>query len=50
MEITYTKCPDGYINVAELMNENLPRPRLRPTVLVTGWGEFLRIISVEAEV
>jgi len=33
-----------YINVKELMNKQLPRPKLKPTVLVTGWGEWLPLV------
>ena len=39
-----------YVNVRELMVRALPRPRLKPTVFVTGWGEWLPIITVEADV
>lgn len=35
-----------YINVCSLMKQTLPRPRLKPTVYVTGWGEWLRLIIV----
>lgn len=42
-----------YINVAEIMQLKTPRrklqkPTLKPTILVTGWNEWLPIISVEA--
>lgn len=44
--------PFFYINVAELMKEKvpimLPRPKLKPTVLVND-GEWLPIIGVECE-
>ena len=37
-----------YINVARIMQQkqHLPRPRLKRTILVTGWNEFLPIISI----
>ena len=38
-----------YVNVHELMNLNLPRPKHRTSILVTGWGEWLPIITVECE-
>ena len=38
-----------YINVARIMQQkqHLSKPRLKRTILVTGWGEFLKIIGVE---
>lgn len=43
-----------YINVKSVMENqgifDLPRPSLRPTVYVTGWNEWLKIISVESEI
>ena len=43
--------PKYYINVASKMKENniYPRPRLKRTVLVTGWNEWLPIITMETE-
>ena len=40
-----------YFNVAEKMRINkLPRPKPKtPKILVTGWNEWLRIITIEAE-
>ena len=35
-----------YVNVRDLMNKRLPRPKLKPTVFVTGWGEWLRLVIV----
>ena len=37
-----------YINVASKMKENniYPRPRLKRTVLVTGWNEWLQIKTI----
>jgi hypothetical protein len=35
-----------YINVAEVMARQLPRPKLKPTVLVTGWGEWLPLVVI----
>ena len=35
-----------YVNVKELMVKQLPRPRLKPTVFVTGWGEWLQLVIV----
>ena len=45
--------PEYYINVALLMQLKnprckLPRPKLKLVILVTGWGEFLPIITVTA--
>ena len=42
-----------YINVSEIMLLKTPRcrlqkPTLKPTILVTGWKEWLPIITVEA--
>lgn len=37
--------PKYYVKVKELMNNELPRPRLKPTILVTGWLEFLPLIT-----
>ena len=39
-----------YIKVKDLMVKSLPRPRLKRTVFVTGWGEWLRLITVDCEV
>ena len=39
-----------YVNVKDLMVQLLPRPRLKRTVFVTGWGEWLPLITVECEV
>ena len=38
-----------YINVAKIMQQkqHLPRPRLKRTILVTGWNEWLQIKTVE---
>ena len=36
-----------YINVKELMLKQLQKPRLKPVVFVTGWNEWLPLISVE---
>lgn len=38
-----------YINVASIMNLKqprckLPKPKLKPTILVTGWKEWLPLI------
>ena len=43
-----------YINVARIMQMKtprcrLPRPRLKPTIMVTGWNEWLPLITIEAE-
>ena len=40
--------PKYYINVASKMKENqrYPRPRLKRTVLVTGWNEWLQIKTI----
>ena len=35
-----------YVNVRELMNKELPRPTLKRTVFVTGWGEMLKLVMV----
>ena len=35
-----------YINVYDLMMLDLPRPKLKPTVLVTGWNEWLPLVVV----
>jgi hypothetical protein len=40
-----------YINVAEIMQLETPRcklyrPKLKPTIVVTGWNEWLPIIGV----
>ena len=48
MRITYVNYPDGYVNVQELMNRQLPRPNPRTTSL-KGDGETLPIITIEAE-
>ena len=42
------------IRVADLMKIRsprcrLPRPKLKPTILVTGWEEWLPLIQVECE-
>lgn len=44
-----------YINVAEIMQLKTPRcklsrPKMKPTVLVTGWNEWVNIIQVESDV
>jgi hypothetical protein len=44
-----------YINVAEIMQLKTPRcrlqkPRLKPTILVTGWNEWLQIKGVDTEI
>ena len=44
-----------YINVAEIMQLEtprckLPKPKMKPTVLVTGWNEWVNIIQVESDV
>ena len=44
--------PKYYINVASIMKLNhprcrLPRPKMKPTILVTGWNEWLQIKTVE---
>ena len=38
-----------YINVGKIMQQkqHLPRPRLKRTILVTGWNEWLQIKTVE---
>ncbi|WP_407374526.1 hypothetical protein [Methanobrevibacter sp.] len=41
-----------YINVAEIMRLKTPRcrlqkPTLKPTILVTGWNEWLQIKGVD---
>jgi hypothetical protein len=41
-----------YINVAEIMQLKTPRcrlqkPTLKPTILVTGWNEWLQIKGVD---
>lgn len=33
-----------YVNVKDLMRTRPLGPQLPPTVLVTGWGEWLRLI------
>ena len=46
------------INVKKLMVEQelpapkckLPKPKLKPTVFITGWNEWLQIITVECEI
>lgn len=42
-----------YVNVKSLMIKqgliDLPRPRLKPKILVTGWNEWLPIITMETE-
>ena len=35
------------IRVGDYMEKDYPRPRLKRTVLVTGWKEFLPIIGVD---
>lgn len=47
--------PAFYINVAQLMELNspkctLPRPKMKPTVFITGWNEWLTIVQVETDV
>ena len=47
--------PKYYINVAEIMQLKHPRcklsrPKMKPTVLVTGWNEWVNIIQVESDV
>ena len=39
-----------YINVQYLMNKSLPRPTLKRTIFITGWGEWLPLITVDTEV
>ena len=44
-----------YLNVAKIIQLKtprcrLPRPKMKPTIIVTGWNEWLPIISVEAEI
>jgi hypothetical protein len=44
-----------YINVAKIMQLKtprckLPKPKMKPTVLVTGWNEWVNIIQVESDV
>lgn len=44
-----------YVNVAEIMQLKhprckLPKPKMKPTVLVTGWNEWVNIIQVESDV
>jgi len=46
--------PKYYINVKEIMKLSHPkcslsRPKMKPTILVTGWNEWLPIITIEAE-
>ena len=36
--------------VKDYMPVLLQKPRLKRTVFVTGWGEWLRLITVETEV
>ena len=50
MEMITTKYKNYYVNVARLMAESLPRPKLKPTILVTGWNEFLPLVTVTTEV
>lgn len=43
-----------YINVASIMNIKhprcrLPRPKMKPTIMITGWNEWLQLITIEAE-
>lgn len=43
--------PAFYINVAQLMDLHapkcrLPKPKLKPTIFITGWGEWLQCIVV----
>lgn len=43
-----------YINVARIMRLKtprcrLPRPKMKPTIIVTGWNEWLQLITIEAE-
>ena len=40
---------DYIIRVKDYMPQILPRPRLKRTIIVTGWGEWLPIIKVETE-
>jgi len=45
MEVTNFK--DYYVKVADLM---LPKPSRRKTIFVTGWNEWLPLVSVTTEV
>ena len=40
---------DYIIQVKDYMPKTLPKPRLKRRIFVTGWGEWLRIITVETE-
>ena len=33
-----------YINVLSLMVNELPRPKMKPLIFVTGWGEWLPLV------
>jgi len=46
---TTTLNTNYYVNVQELMNRSLPRPKHRTTVLVASWNEWLPIVTVECE-
>jgi len=36
-----------YVNVAELMkDQELPRPKMKPTIFITGWNEWLPLVVV----
>ena len=33
-----------YVNVLSLMVNELPRPKMKPLIFVTGWGEWLPLV------
>lgn len=44
-----------YLNVAKIIQLKtprcrLPRPKMKPTVFITGWNEWLTIVQVETDV
>lgn len=49
MDIKYTKYPNGYVKVKELIPQTLPRPKHRSRFIYND-GEFLPIITVEAPI
>ena len=49
MKITYVNYPEGYVNVQELMNRQLPRPKPR-TKTLQGHEETLPIITVRCPI
>ena len=47
MEMITTKYKNYYVKVADLM---LPKPSHRKTIFVTGWNEWLPLITEVTEV